>query len=76
MVRPEYCLKNKVDIYYGNFQVRIIDCYLVEGVKVLYRVVLSILILFTKYSGKILNCVLPLIMRVLKLLRLLKQQDQ
>lgn len=30
--------------------VRIIDCYLVEGVKVLYRVVLSILILFTKYS--------------------------
>lgn len=76
MVRPEYCLKNKVDIYYVNFQVRIIDCYLVEGVKVLYRVVLSILILFTKYSGKILNCVLPLIMRVLKLLRLLKLQDQ
>lgn len=30
--------------------VRIIDCYLVEGVKVLYRIVLSILILFTKYS--------------------------
>lgn len=75
-MRPEYCLKNKVDIYYVNFQVRIIDCYLVEGVKVLYRVVLSILILFTKYSGKILNSVLPLIMRVLKLLGLLKLQDQ
>ncbi|XP_062600603.1 TBC1 domain family member 2B-like, partial [Saccostrea cucullata] len=30
--------------------VRILDCYLVEGVKVLYRIVLAILILFTKYS--------------------------
>lgn len=76
-MRPEYCLKNKVDIYYVNFQVRIIDCYLVEGVKVLYRVVLSILILFTKYSGKILNSVLITTdYGVLKLLRLLKLQDQ
>lgn len=52
---------------------RIIDCYLVEGVKVLYRVVFFIFILFIKYLGKILNFVLIIIdYGVLKLFRFLK----
>lgn len=36
----------------SHYLIRIVDCYLLEGVKILYRTALSILILFTKYSGK------------------------
>ena len=34
------------------FQVRVLDCYLVEGPKVLYRIGLAVLNLFNKQSGK------------------------
>ncbi|XP_041357271.1 GTPase-activating protein skywalker-like isoform X2 [Gigantopelta aegis] len=36
-----------------SFLVKLTDCFLVEGVKVLYRAVLAILILYTKMSGKL-----------------------
>lgn len=32
------------------FQVRVMDCYLHEGIKVLYRISMAILQLFYKYS--------------------------
>lgn len=35
-----------------HYMIRVVDCFLLEGVKVFYRTALSILILFTKYSGK------------------------
>ncbi|XP_048249907.1 GTPase-activating protein skywalker-like isoform X2 [Haliotis rufescens] len=35
-----------------SYLVKITDCFLVEGVKVLYRAVLAVLILYAKYSGK------------------------
>ncbi|XP_067669794.1 GTPase-activating protein skywalker-like isoform X1 [Haliotis asinina] len=35
-----------------SYLVKITDCFLVEGVKVHYRAVLAILILYAKYSGK------------------------
>ncbi|XP_052057616.1 GTPase-activating protein skywalker-like isoform X2 [Mytilus californianus] len=35
-----------------HYLIRVVDCFLLEGVKVFYRTALSILILFTKYSGK------------------------
>ncbi|KAK3094923.1 hypothetical protein FSP39_007929 [Pinctada imbricata] len=34
------------------YLVRVLDCYLLEGHKILYRVAIAILILFTKYSTK------------------------
>lgn len=34
------------------YLVRVVDCYLLEGVKIFYRVVLAILILYTKFNGR------------------------
>lgn len=34
-----------------GFQVRVLDCYLHEGIKVLYRVAMAILLLFHKFSS-------------------------
>ncbi|ESP00285.1 hypothetical protein LOTGIDRAFT_141064 [Lottia gigantea] len=36
-----------------EFVVKIVDCFLLEGVKVLYRVALAVLILYTKYNSKV-----------------------
>ena len=46
----DQCILYKV-VDHACVQVAVTDSYLMEGMKVLYRVVLAIIILFTKHAG-------------------------
>ena len=48
--REDQCILYKV-VDHTCVQVAVTDSYLMEGMKVLYRVVLAIIILFTKHAG-------------------------
>ena len=46
-------------VYNCCLQVRVIDCFVTEGIKVFYRVVLAVLIIYAKYHGKYLDVSRP-----------------